>query len=387
MAVILAATLFPSTDEVEPLLSCVLCGDKGVADFILNVILFAPLGIALAHANERFLRVCLAGALLSGAIELAQLYIPGRDSSLGDVLSNTTGAAAGYCFARYAPYLITRRGRAAIWVTIGAAALPVLAVAVTGALLQAALPRAVYYGQRTPRLGNLEWYGGHVRAATLDGLSLPTGQLTNSDSVRELLLAGARIQVSATAGPRTAALAALLRIADDRYREIILIGPDRDDLVFRYRTRSLTLRLDQPDLRVPGALRSIRRNDSLDIAAWRERDGYCLSVNGARTCGLRFTAARGWAALIYWEHLPQGALQLLDAAWLATLLVPLGACAATRRAAWAAVALLVSAGVVPLLVNLGPTPLVGWIGGIGGIAVGAALRSLAVRAPNPSQSV
>jgi hypothetical protein len=375
VAVILAATLFPSWDDVEPLLHCVLCGAQGLADFVRNIVLFAPLGIALSMANERLSRVCLAAALLSGAIELAQLHIPGRDPSAGDVLANTLGAAAGYVLVRYAPNLIELRGRAATWCALGAAVLPAFAVVATGALLRPALPHSTYFGQWTPNLGHLEWYGGQVRSAMLGQLSLPPQRLANPDTVRALLLMGTRLQLTAIAGPATTGLAPLFSIADDRYREIFLIGPDRDDLVLRYRTRSLTWRLDQPDLRFVSGLKSVHSGDSLTIAAWRERDGYCMSMNGSQVCHLRFTAGRGWGLLLYLGHLPPRGLLVLDAVWFAILLLPVGALARSRPEAWGAASLLVAAGILPLFVGLGATPLAGWIGGALGVAAGAWLRS------------
>lgn len=380
VAAILVATLSPSGDEkLEPMWRCLVCGQRGVADVILNVILFAPLGFALRLNGERLLRVCIAATLLSGAIELAQLFIPGRDTSLGDVLTNAAGAATGYALARYVPRAVALRGSAATLLTAGAAVLPVLTVAATGMLVRPALPRSTYYGQWTPNFGHLEWYRGRVRSVQLGPLALPPQRLANSDTVRALLLAGVPLQVQATAGPPVPGLAPLFSITDDRYREILLLGADKDDFVFRYRSRATAWRLDQPDLRVPDALKSIRVTDALAIVLWRGPDGYCIALNGARTCRLRFTAGRGWAVLHYLETAAPWTKRLLDLAWMAGLLVPVGVCSRTWRAAWASGALLASAGLLPPLVGLAPTPPDQWAGAIAGVAAGAALRTLAVR--------
>src|SRR5438477_1941760 len=96
VAAILSATLFPiSGGDPEPWLGCVLCGERGIADALINVLLFFPLGAALAATGMPWARCLLGGALLSAAVEFAQMYIPGRDPSLGDVLSNTLGAGLG----------------------------------------------------------------------------------------------------------------------------------------------------------------------------------------------------------------------------------------------------------------------------------------------------
>jgi len=78
--------------------------DSGVRDAILNVLLFVPLGFGLSEKlSEKsksrvaiFFTVWIGGAVLSYAIELAQLYVPGRDSGWEDVVTNSTGAAAGF---------------------------------------------------------------------------------------------------------------------------------------------------------------------------------------------------------------------------------------------------------------------------------------------------
>ncbi len=76
----------------------------GLADAFLNVLLFIPLGFGLAEKlRERripraacFFIVYAAGALLSYAIEITQIYIPMRDSGWEDVFTNSTGSIVGF---------------------------------------------------------------------------------------------------------------------------------------------------------------------------------------------------------------------------------------------------------------------------------------------------
>jgi VanZ family protein len=77
-------------------------------DIILNVSIYMPLGLAAALVFRRRRSQAFAataatafGFLLSLSMELLQVYVPGRDSSLLDVLTNTLGAAAGAGFAIY----------------------------------------------------------------------------------------------------------------------------------------------------------------------------------------------------------------------------------------------------------------------------------------------
>src|SRR5262249_22672080 len=137
-------------------------------------------------------------------------------------------------------------------------------------------------------------------------------------------LSGDTLRLLAIAGPRTPALGPLLQIDNDEGGEVLLTGPDRDDWVVRYRTRAAMLRLDQPDLRLRGALDRVTVGDTLRIAASRRDDGFCLRVNQSQACRLGFTMGNGWALLLYPHHLPPWAQQLLNVGWVAGLVAPFG---------------------------------------------------------------
>src|SRR5450432_650286 len=70
-------------------------------DILVNVVAYAPLGLALALIGARtapLTRFAIGtggGALLSLCLESAQMYLPSRDASTIDLLSNTAGAAHG----------------------------------------------------------------------------------------------------------------------------------------------------------------------------------------------------------------------------------------------------------------------------------------------------
>lgn len=79
---------------------------RGISGHVLidlagNVVVFAPLGLALAlalsalPAGRAFLLATAGGAALSLAIELAQAALPSRVAALDDWLLNTAGAALG----------------------------------------------------------------------------------------------------------------------------------------------------------------------------------------------------------------------------------------------------------------------------------------------------
>lgn len=70
-------------------------------DIVANVALFVPLGLTLAWGRSRraLLFVTMAGALLSMAIELYQVYTHGRLATMTDVLTNTCGTTLGASLA------------------------------------------------------------------------------------------------------------------------------------------------------------------------------------------------------------------------------------------------------------------------------------------------
>ncbi len=70
-----------------------------LADVVLNVVLFVPVGFALGRLIERRWLAVLAGIGCSLLIESAQLMIPGRYTTLSDVVTNGMGAMIGIVVA------------------------------------------------------------------------------------------------------------------------------------------------------------------------------------------------------------------------------------------------------------------------------------------------
>ncbi len=94
-ALILALTLFPTEARSTGGTSCWFCGLRPAADAAFNLALFVPFGAALGVIGTAPLRAAAWGSVLSGAIEIAQFWVPGRYATLTDLLLNTAGAALG----------------------------------------------------------------------------------------------------------------------------------------------------------------------------------------------------------------------------------------------------------------------------------------------------
>ncbi len=96
--------------------------DHWITDFILNIILFIPLGsvlvlsynhIGITNPITCIIAVVFTCSLLSISIEISQLYIPGRAASIMDVVSNIAGTMLGSvstCFFKGLRRLLLRNG-------------------------------------------------------------------------------------------------------------------------------------------------------------------------------------------------------------------------------------------------------------------------------------
>jgi len=355
LGVILAATLVPVGGPAPSGFQWRLfSGEFDLSDFICNVVLFVPLAAALRCSGVPAWKTVALCALLSATIEFAQLrVVPGRDSSLSDLLSNILGAVAGVALVRWLP----ARRRSALRGLVAAAA-SVAAIAVIGLLDLPSFPPTPYYGQWTADLGMYEWYRGKVLHAEMGGLPLPSWRLADTRAVRDLLLAGTALHVRAVAGPRTEGLAPLFSIFDSERREILLVGPDRDDLVLHVRSRAVDVLLRPTELRWRGALAGIAPGDTVAVSVRREAAGYCLGVNGHERCSLAFTAGQAWALFQSYPGLSPAAQALLECLTMFLLGIPVGLLTLRRGWGWAGLAVvLAGATLVPPLVGLAPTPL------------------------------
>ena len=364
LGVISGSTLVPVGGvEQVPSFFCVLCGHGAVADILLNVALFLPLGLALSADGWRPLRALTLGAAFSLAIEIAQFAIPGRDPSLSDVLSNTLGTALGIGLVRSARVWWRPGPRLANALAIAAAVAAAGVLVSTGALFAPSFPEDTYYAGWTPRFGHLAWYGGRVQEVALDDFPLPEGRIAASAQVRQHLALPYVLVVRARAGPHPAGLAPLFTINDRHTREIVLVGVRGDDLVYRYRTRAVAWGLRAPAIRVRGALRDVAAQSPLLITVRRTSSTYCLTVNTAERCGLGHTPGGAWALVLGGQPIPIWLQPALPIVWLAALFVPIGLWARLDLASALAIAL-------PLATAILLAPPVETLGAVAGLVAG-----------------
>lgn len=386
VAVIAALTLFPTDDESAGPTLCLVCGDRGLADALLNVLMFVPLGVGLALGGATLLLAALVGAVFTAGIEFLQALIPGRDASISDLVFNTTGCVLGAALVRSAPLWIApppARRRALLAAGVAA---PLLLLLAAGLLLGPRPSRDTYAGQWTAELGHLEAYRGRVTAAWVGEVPVPSVQMPEqSERLRALVAEGAPIRVAAVAGPPVVGLAPIFSIYDDEDREILLLGTDGEDAVFQFRTVGMALRMDRPGLRLPGAFRGVREGEPLRMAVARRGGGFCMEVNRVGSCSVGYTLADTWGVFLALFPLRGGARTLLGLAWLAALWVPAGSWLRTRREALAAGAC-IAAGLLlaPWAAGLLPTPAAGYLAALAGLGAGALARRAAGVATGPA---
>lgn len=357
-----------------------------LSDLLRNLVLFAPLGACLAWSRVSARRALVLAAALSAGIELAQgALIPGRNASATDWLANVAGTGIALALFRLAPawlYPPPARSRR-LGLAAGAAATAVLLA--TGFLAEPAPTHALYFGLHAPSLAHLAPYGGSVIDAAIGDTEIPVGRLSASDRIRTQLEGDYALRVNARAAAQPAHLAAWLMIADFDQNEILLLGPDRDDLVYRYRNLGGALGLEAASVRLPHALRGIGPGDEVALRVERSAGDLCVAVDGAAHCGRGLTVGDGWRFLAPDYRVLAPWQPALAAAWIAAWFVPLGYWgrpSARNAVAWAAAAGALV--LVPAIAPLRPTPVSQLVGAGLGAAFGmAARRHLAARPGHP----
>jgi hypothetical protein len=379
---ILAATLMPQPAVGgTTAFGCVVCGERGTADAILNVLLFLPFGVALGMAGTPSRLVWLAGPMLSAVVETGQVFIPGRDAGLGDLLFNSVGATLGLLVFRTSPLWGNPSKGVAARCCLAVSAAVASWFVLTGALLQPSFPPSTYFGQWTPDLGHLEQYRGRVLEVELGQQRLLPQRLSSAESVRRAVLSGTALTVEARIGPPTQKLASIFSVYDERQREIFLLGGDGGDLVFRYRMRAADLRLDGPDIRMRDGLEGFIEGDTTTLSVMRHGSWWSLSNGSGRTNREGFTIGSGWTLLMFPDNLPGPVIYVLGGIWVALLLAPVGYWARIHWVSGMAVATLALVLIaVPPVVGLLPTPASQWGGFVSGLLMGAGLQRMVRRA-------
>jgi hypothetical protein len=392
------ATLQPAPEMAERVartpVTCLVCGELGGTDVVLNLLLFAPFAVGLALLNVRTRRIFLIVAVISLSIETIQgAWLPGRDASLSDLLTNSTGAMlAAWLAHRRAAILLPDRRRAG-WLTVAGLAAWVGLETTAAWSLQPALPETTYWGQWAPDLGFLGQFTGTVQRAEVAGDSLPPHRLADSRRLRERLLqSGGPVRATAITGDPPGNLAPIVSVFDGQSTEIFLLGQRRTDAFFRQRTRVSSLRLRPPAIIVASVLPSMP-GQPLALTASYTRGRYRLRVETGGEATERFLdASPNWA----WSYfMPVANYALgnkvgwLTALWVSGLLIPIGYWAgrtgSSRSLAGASAVVALTFALLPRFFDLPPVHLSEWVAAATGLSLGLVLARCS-GGEGPSQS-
>jgi hypothetical protein len=227
------------------------------------------------------------------------------------------------------------------WLGLAWAILINLVVAGTGLLLQP-LERDPRFVMWAPDLPHLPRYPGSVLSAAIGEIALPEGRLPNPDAVARAWRNGQPLTATAL---RTREywkndLAPIVVVINDVDRYHMILGTTAHDVAFVPYTIAAALLLDQPILRLRGAVDAQRADDTIRVAVEKQPAGFCLSTSAMRSCGMRYSAAHGWALVRYPRSLPAWVESLLGVTWLGGLAFPLGLWTRRHPVGYAALAVL-----------------------------------------------
>lgn len=373
-------TLLPARPSRTLATLCLFCGPQGGVDFVLNTVLFVPLGIGLRWFLEDWKRPVVLGGLTTLFVETLQFrFVPGRDASLGDLVANTLGTAIGAWLAIAGIRWLSASGRTARQLAAASAVLSSGIFAVSAWFLLPAETRYPQFVQWTPQRPNTVPFFGHVRAVELNGSAIRNEETLPAHR----LISDRRISVRVTVrGPvPVASPRAIIAHMADRDEEGFSLSQRGDDLLFRTHTRGASFRFRPLVVEAANAFsRANSDSGEISIDAVSEPRAMVARTSHAGTetqVTLRRTVGLGWAILFPWDLALTPAFWPISAAWLAVLVVPVAffSLRTARKAPddsprnmtwWPALLVLGSMLVVPMLMRLS------WLsaGELAGVAAG-----------------
>ena len=309
---------------------CLPCGDSGLSDLLLNVVLFLPLGVGLRRSGMMVGKVTLVAAGISLLIELLQLtVIPGRDASASDIVTNAAGAALGSWIAGAGPRALYPGGRWAAYLAGGWALAGGMTAAFTAWSLEASFRASTWYGQWAPFGGEPGWFDGAILAVELGSRPLPHWRLSDSKARRaELKRDTVRLTATVVSITPPEERLRIVAVADSAGRMVTLSQRERD-LSFGVRTRAADVYLHSPVYLVPDVMPETAGDTiGLEGRYWKGVG----QVQGQRG---ELSPLDGWSLLI---GAPVGGRLAIVASlvWLVGWFAPIGFYGGQlRRSAWA----------------------------------------------------
>jgi hypothetical protein len=394
---ILVATLTPIPRQAPgsaatPLL-CLVCGERGAVDVVLNTLLFLPFAFGLRLSGVTTRRVVLASVLLTVLVEFLQYtVVTGRDSSLSDILTNSLGGTIGATLAGHLdtlrrPSAATARRFALAW-----AALWLGIMGVTALALRPWAPDGPFLVEWARERPPHPPFGGKVAAASLGGVPLSHGWLPAGATLPPPMHAGTtRLRASVLSGTPATDWRPIVMLW--RPTQVVLgLSQSWHDLVFECPSQATPLTFRPVAARMVDAFPT----DSgmpLELTAEVSRQTVHLSSSygGGRSWTLRLSPSFGWSLVLPFDYALGPEVHALTALWLAGFMLPLGfwwrrAALPVIACAWIMGTVVLGLAVLPRLAGYPPVHWSEWAASAAGAALGWACSRRAAYLPSRCDS-
>ena len=229
---------------------CLICGARGGEDAFLNVLLFIPFGFGLRLRGMNRWRAWALAIAITVTVETLQIYIPGRDSTLGDVVMNSIGGLVGIVLCDSLRIWLFPNVRQAKWLLFSGSAVWLLLVSLGGWAMRPWIPNGPYVAQLAPDLLDIELFEGRVVDARINGEAVvANAPLPNEKAIRDSVLRGTlTLETRIIPAGATYGLAPIVSIASPSETEFVVLGQDYRDAVLRLRLHSGVIRMNIPEV-------------------------------------------------------------------------------------------------------------------------------------------
>ena len=308
---------------------CISCGAEGVADLLLNVLLFAPLGIAACGLGWSWRKTAVVFFALSTSIEITQAtLLVGRDASLGDVLANSTGAILGWLVLPLLIDLCHPAPRTARRAAIVVTSLMFGTWAASGIGLRPALDgTSRWVGQLLPSSPFTEPFAGAAGRVTVNGVAITNGPFEPPRALADSLALTVQLTRDDTRAPRHSAVIA--RIKDDDGNLEVHVSQVGEALVLEARVAGSHWLLHTPQWRFDRAL--VIPLHTAWRYAWRWEPGALVFSSGpadgsqpAVATRRKMSVASGWVFIHPFVSVVGQSQSFWTALWLAAWFGMLG---------------------------------------------------------------
>jgi len=362
-------------DASRHLSLCVGCGDFALADALVNIALFVPLGLAFALRRARAGRALVWIVLTTVTVETLQyVVVRGRTASVGDVIANTIGGALGLAAPRVLRWVLASAPRVARATSAAAGAIA-LVVAAALALQAIHPPPSLHWTRHAPVLRRgFEPFTGFVSQVQLGGLPFAEGEtraLERRDSVQ--------LRIALRSGRPPERLAEVLQLWTPAGHGWVWIDQRGTNLRTHVTSRADDWRLRGHATWASGSLPAAA-GESVSVRIALQRFRYDIEVEHGGAVMKKIVTVSpgdGWRLLVPFERQRQRERWslTLTALWVGALLFPLGLFAqrhSRKLVVGAGIGAAVYFTAVPFLVGCAALSLAGWLGAAAGYASGAA---------------